>query len=104
MAAKLISRSIQSLTAGVATPISTSDLYAGSIILVADALNTGNIYYGGSTVTAVNGIPIAKNGKDNLSYDLIYGVNTKWNLKEIYLDADTTGNAVRILYTEWQGF
>lgn len=90
-----------SLTNGVATQLTATSIFASSVILFADNLNTGNIYWGGSNVTVSNGIPIAKNQSENVTYDLVLGGNSKIDLSKIYLDCDTSGNKVRVLYIPW---
>lgn len=104
MAANFVSLSPVTLTHGVATRLSASAIYASSLILYADPLNTGNVYLGGSNVTTSNGIPVAKGQSFNLSYDLVFGSNGKIDLRTLYLDSDTTSNLVRIIYVEWMGF
>ena len=103
MASILTSLAPKTLTTGVATALSSTQIFASSAIIYADNLNTGNVYVGGPTVTTTNGIPIAKNQSQNLAYDLIYGANQKIDLSKVYLDTDTTGNAVRIVYVPWGG-
>lgn len=104
MAASFISLSPKSLTNGVATKLSSLQLFASSVVIYADTLNTGNVYLGGSNVTTANGIPIAKNMSQNISYELVYGTNGKVDLSTIYMDTDTSGNLVRIIYIQWDGF
>ena|SRR5689334_6311507 len=57
--------------------------------------NTGAIYLGDKTVAAANG-QILQSG-DGFLYPVVAGA-TMYNLAEIYIDADTNGNAVRFLY------
>jgi hypothetical protein len=104
MAANFISLAPKSLTASAATKISSTQLFAASVVIYADNLNTGNVYLGGSNVTVSNGIPLSKNQSQNISYELVFGTNGKIDLSTIYMDTDTTGNLVRITYVQWDGF
>ncbi len=103
MALTLRTLSAVTTTNGVATPLSATQVFASSVVIFADSLNTGNIYWGDSTVTTVNGMPIAKNMSQALTYDLVYGTNGKLDLSKIYLDTDTTANKARIVYFLWEG-
>lgn len=60
MAGSLVTIAPVSLTKDVATRLSSTPIYASTVILYADNLNTGNVYWGSSNVTVSNGIPIAK--------------------------------------------
>lgn len=103
MALALITLSPVETNTSTATRISNTAIYASSVIIHADALNTNKIYWGASNVTVSNGLPIAKNETQNITYDLVYGSNGKIDLSKIYLASDTNGNLARIAYFEWTG-
>ena len=92
-----------SLTNGVATPLSAKQLFVSSLIIYADNLNTNNVYIGGPTVSASNGIPLRAGQSQNLSYDLVWGGNGKIDVSKIYFDTDNTGNLVRVVHVPWIG-
>lgn len=94
--------------AGTPVPLSATPIFASSIILEADTLNTGQIYWGGAGVSAANGNSIKPSQPysitcDTNKFDLSHGNASKLDLSQIYIDADTNGNKVRITYFPWTG-
>lgn len=104
MAASFVSLTPITLTSGSATRLASDHLYASSVIVYADDLNTGNVYIGGDNVTTSNGIPLSKGKMFDISHDVVYGTNGKIDLSTLYLDTDTTNNLVRVIYVTWMGF
>lgn len=85
-------------TAGSRVRLTTSDIPATSIAIVADPLNTLNVYVGDSTVSASTGFPLAPGDVMPLSADRTRGYSEEMMLSDIYVDADTNGNKVRVFY------
>lgn len=93
-------------TAGTAVPLSATQIFASTIVIEADTLNTGNIYWGGVDVSATKGNTLVAEQSNTLTadllrYDLSHGNNQKLDLSQIYVDADTNGNKVRVSYMLW---
>lgn len=93
-------------TAGTPVVLSSSVIYASSIILEGDTLNTGNCYWGDSNVSATKGNSIKAEQPyaitaDLMRHDLSHGNNQKLDMSQIYIDADTNGNKVRVSYLPW---
>jgi len=80
----------------VAAALSSSNILAQSIILVADSTNTGTAYIGGSDVNADNGIPLAAGGSLVLSDDKGHS-NLDIDLNEIYV-IGTANDLLRVNY------
>lgn len=91
------------LTVATRTQISSSAVYCSSIIIYADPDNTGKIYWGDSTVTTTNGIPLAGGQSQNITFDMVFGVNGKIDLSTLYLTTETSTNKARIVYLRWDG-
>lgn len=99
----VVSAKVTVTTAGTrvqlsSTPISVSWLH----ISTPTTGNTNNTYVGGSTVSATNGYPLKAGGTVDGKVMLPMaglGMNgEELRLDLIYLDADTNGNFVTILY------
>lgn len=109
MAAQITTLPIVTIpTAGVPVPLSATPIFASSIILEADTLNTGQIYWGDSNVSAAKGNSIKPSQPysitcDTNKFDLSHGNATKLDLSLIYIDTDTNNNKVRVTYFPWTG-
>lgn len=100
MPLRFIQASPVSLTSGQATPLGTSAVICSTVFIQSDALNTGYVYMGGSSLTAANGLALSPGEKMSLGYDPVMGNNSLLTLGSIYLTTDTNGNVVRLSY--WQ--
>ena len=98
MAVKFVTLSPVSLTNGVATPTSSTNILCAAVTFQADYLNTGKIYLGASNVDVNNGQGLSAGEVQEVSVDAIHGDSININLKDIYWDTDTTGNKVRVTY------
>lgn len=76
-------------------PLASSRTAACWVSIQAPTTNTLNVYVGDKTVAAANGQAVAPGGA--FFYPPVSDINM-YNLAEIYVDADTNGNAVRVLY------
>lgn len=92
-----------SLTCNTANQLTSTTIYAASVVLEAPASNTSNIFFGSASCTSANGIAIAAGKQLSWTHEIVYGANQKINLSQIYLDTDVTGNKVKCFYTEWLG-
>jgi len=75
-------------TAGTAVALGAS-IGIVSVTIVANNLNTGNIYVGGASVTAVNGYPIGANDQVPIPIN---------NLSKVYINSDVDGEGVSFIY------
>lgn len=88
-------------TAGVRVPLFDSRKLVASIIIETPNTNTFNVYVGGDDVSSANGIPIKP--EKSIDMELQNDGNGKLmeiDASEIYLDSDSNGNTVRILWLE----
>ena len=89
--------------AGTANPLSEAKVAVQSMIIQADPDNVGYIYVGGPDVDADNGIilgPGEKLGSDSLRRSTS---NDSFYLSEWYINADNSGDSVRILILDYRG-
>lgn len=86
--------------AGTAVTISATEIPVTSVIIEADASNTGNIYIGDSSVDATNGITAVPGESINVSTDDIPRQADEFILSDIFVDADTNDNKARIAYVK----
>ncbi len=94
-------------TAGTRVALSATTIFTSSILIEADTLNTGYIYWGGVDVTSTNGNSLAAGqgtsiSADLLKHDLSHGNHQKIDLSTVYVDASNNGNKVRVTYLPWQ--
>ena len=83
-------------TPGTPVPLSDTDLWVHSLVVIADPSNTGIIYCGDSTVHK-DTKPV---GPIGAGYSLPYAVGpNKFNLNDIYIDATVAGEGV-----SWEAF
>lgn len=81
-------------TAGTRVRLSATDLAVSTFAVLAPTTNIGDIYFGDETVTSANGV-ILEPG-DILRAD--GGSAREVNLKEVWIDAATSGDQVRVSY------
>lgn len=85
-------------TAGTRVRLSSTSILSESILVIAAAANTNNVYVGGSDVSSTNGIPLSPGQSIVLQGAAARNSSEQINAKEIWLDADTNGNIARYLY------
>lgn len=86
-------------TAGTRKQISTDSKACYAIVLQANSSNTGKIYVGDSTVTSSNGIELSAGDSLTISPQSINGgSDTEINLTDVYIDAQVSGESVRVHY------
>lgn len=95
-------------SAGTPVVLSATAIFASTIILEGDVLNTGNIYWGGSGVSSTKGHALAAGqiimiSADTHKFDTSHGNDQKLDLSKFYVDADTNSNKVRVSYLPWAG-
>ena len=99
MAQKLNTAAIITVSsAGTAVQISSVDTPVTSIVLQADVDNTGNVFIGDSTVSASNGIELTPGQSFELKSDQIPRQDGELILSDIYVDAATNDDKVRVSY------
>lgn len=85
--------------AGTRVQITSSDIAASGIIFQANPANTGRTYIGDSTVTSSNGMSLGPGEIFSVSSQSLDGVmDAEINLSDYWVDADVSGNSVRIQY------
>lgn len=97
-AAKYNSILVTVTTAGTAVPLSATELYSSHILIQASTGNTNNIYVGGSDVDSTNGIALTPGSSISLGDLQRKDMNEAIDLRQVYVDADTNGNTVRVGY------
>lgn len=90
-------------TAGTFTALSSSQIFASTVVIQAGTGNTNYVYVGSSNVTGTNGIALGTAIAMTLTFDTVFGVNGKIDLSKIFLASDTTGNQVKCFYAAWSG-
>lgn len=85
-------------TAGVPVQVSVDSLQVDTVFVEADSLNTGNVFYGGSTVSATNGKTITPGEIITIEFQGGHGTKGPFELQSLYLDTATNGNKARIAY------
>jgi hypothetical protein len=100
MLAKMFTLSpITIATAGTAQSINpASSVFCSSVIVTADAANTGKVYVGGSNVAAANGQPLSAGEALVVTSDDVRGSASELDIKDIYVDTQTNANVVRVAY------
>lgn len=78
--------------------VSATDTKVVSVIFTADAANTGLTYVGDITVAAANGVPIAPGASVSIGASQIFGNTDEFSLADLYVDAATNGNKLRVNY------
>ena len=89
--------------AGTAVQVSSSEIRTQSVIIQAPVDNTGDIFVGDSSVDSANGIIIRPgNSLDFTGDNMGQGGDFEINLSDLYVDAATNGDEVRVMYVERQ--
>lgn len=83
--------------AGTAERLSATSSRYHMIVLQAECDNTGNIHIGGSSVDSSNGILLDACESFTFTGSNNKGSNIPFDLYEIWIDADTNGEGVKIL-------
>ena len=88
-------------TAATAVALSASKLIVTDAIIKAKAANTNDIYVGGSDVDAASGYVLDATNTVRLR-ELMGPAEPEavFNLADVYIDADTDGEGVSVLYFE----
>lgn len=85
-------------SAGNAVQLSSSSIFTSSATIQADVDNSGNIYIGDSSVTSSNGIELKPGDVYEFSGDDIRGIGEQIDLSDLYVDAATSNDSVRVTY------
>jgi hypothetical protein len=85
-------------TAGTRVALTATKTTTTHVIIKARATNSGLVYVGGVDVAAANGYHLAANQELRLDDLMQSGANESFNLADVYLDAATNGDGVRIIY------
>jgi len=93
-------KSIEKLvtTAGTRVALASAKTMTTHAIIKARANNSGVVYVGGADVAAANGYHLAANAEVKLSDLVGSGTNESFNLADVYIDAATNGDGVRVIY------
>ena len=86
-------------TPGTAVALASSDTYAKRVVIQAGRANgdnTGDIYLGDSSVDKDNNKCLVMSPGD--VFVLPMGKDDQINLNHLYIDADNSGDGVRVLY------
>ena len=86
--------------AGTAEALVGSDTLATSVVIQAQKDNTGDMYIGDSTVDSTNGIELQPGQSLTVEGEWIGGTQESFNLADIWVDAATSGDEVRIIYVK----
>lgn len=84
-------------SAGTAVALSATSLIVKSFLVKAKSGNTNDIYLGDSTVDAATGFPLDSSevaGGEEVSR----GIHSWYDLSKWFIDADTNGEGVAVLY------
>ncbi len=85
-------------TAGTRVALASAKTMTTHAIIKARSTNAGLVYIGGVTVAAANGYHLAANAEVKLADLVASSTNEKFDLADVYLDAATNGDGVRIIY------
>lgn len=88
------------VTSGVPTRLTSSDLYAIAIIVKAHKDNVGNIYiaFTAADATSAKGFDLEPGQAWTFEADANRGVVRPINIKDIFIDGGTTGDKVVVHY------
>lgn len=84
--------------AGTRVPLTAGHVVASTCVVEADPANTGYVYVGDDTVTSTNGMALLPGDSVTIESDKIKSGNEEIFLEDIYVDAQTSGNKVRVQY------
>ena len=96
MAIKHIDNGVNVTTAGTAVPLSATRIAAGWVFLQAKADNTGKIHVGESDVSSTSKM-VELSITDGFTFP-DNAVPNMYDLKDIFIDADTDGDGVWVGY------
>ncbi len=85
-------------TAGTRVALASSKTMSTHVIIKARSNNSGLVYVGGVDVAAANGYHLAANQEVKLGDLMQANANESFNLADVYVDAATNGDGVRIIY------
>lgn len=86
------------VTGGTAVPVSAQSLHVTSVTIQADSANVGDVYFGDSTVTAINGQAIS--AMDTIQIEGPVGPRgyaEEFDLSKTFINSSTSGNKVRVI-------
>ena len=81
-------------TAGTPEPLSGVSKFVSQVLIQAKDSNTGKVYIGKSTVSSTNGVELTAGE----SVPFVANVGAKIDLNKLYIDVDTDGEGVKIIY------
>jgi hypothetical protein len=88
-------------TSGTEVQVSSTPLYASTVIFSCPAANTGAIYIGDVNVSTTRGIEVAKGVNLAITADMLGRPGgTEFDLSDLYVDAATNGDKVNISYVK----
>lgn len=98
MAVKIVTLNpVTITTGGVAEQAGSAATPVTSMTLQAEDTNTGNVYIGGSNVTAANGQALTPGNTCEITADSIgRGSAEEFLINEVWINSSTSGNVVRI--------
>lgn len=86
--------------AGTQEQVTTSLIYAVSVLVSADSANTGKIYVGDADVDSTNGVELDPGESMSINAESYRGGEVRVLLSDIYVDTATNGNKARVSYIE----
>lgn len=85
--------------AGTAEPLIAINTIIQSIVIQAESDNSGKIYIGNNTVSSTNTVALTAGNSLDFSGDSMgMGGDYEFDLSQIYIDADTDGDGVTVLF------
>jgi hypothetical protein len=87
-------------TAGTREQLTVSNLAVPSIIIQALITNTGSVYVGDNQVSATIGLELSAGDSISMDKDAIGSGDSQVSVKDIWLDAGTSGEGVIAFYLE----
>ena len=97
---KLVAANKTVTTAGTAEALSATSKLVPKLLIKALLSNTNNVYIGDSTTSATVGYPLDAGEEIELSEILGSEGDNMFDLNQIYVDSDTDGEGVAIVYAE----
>jgi hypothetical protein len=89
-------------SAGTRVQLTASDIAAYAVLIQANPANTGNIFVGDSTVSSSNGAILEPGDFFVVEPDISEEMD-EVNLSDIYIDAATNNDSVRVQYMTVRG-
>lgn len=101
MARKLFTQaSVNIPTAGTRVQISASETPIDSVVIQAQASNTGLVWVGDSDVAANRGIELSPGQAITLTAETIGKAGDEYILSDVWVDTATNGNDVNVAYSK----